>query len=485
MKYVLKNKNYHILIVLIFSAIIYFIGNAYLSITDPVESNYALTAKEMLLTKNYLSPQIFGHYWYDKPIFYYWELIVGFKLFGITNFGARFFSSLLALCNIFLIYRFVKAQTNHVIALVSAIIVSVSAEYWIIAKSLITDMTLGLYFNATLMSFYIGYIRHKSELKGYKQYYLLAYLASALAVLTKGPIGFLLPGLIILVYLAIRRDIRELFSLQIIPGLLLFLSLGGSWYYYMYITHGNDFINVFLGVHNWLRATVSEHPRFNVWYYYIPITIIALLPWSIILPKSIYSNRKNWFTNIPFHSFLAVWAGIVILFFTCMATKYSTYSFPALTPLTILIAVMCYKRINLIYKTAFVMGIAYIVLTFAVAVPQMKKASTPSISQFISQSISDDSILVQGSGRYRVSPTYYSGHEVYQLLGPNEVAPDPTTISWNAKDVMPFISINDLPTNKKIYLLVYGDDYLPDTINSDNLSLEYSNAEGTIYQLHR
>ena len=158
MKYVLKNKNYHILIVLIFSAIIYFIGNAYLSITDPVESNYALTAKEMLLTKNYLSPQIFGHYWYDKPIFYYWELIVGFKLFGITNFGARFFSSLLALCNIFLIYRFVKAQTNHVIALVSAIIVSVSAEYWIIAKSLITDMTLGLYFNATLMSFYIGYI---------------------------------------------------------------------------------------------------------------------------------------------------------------------------------------------------------------------------------------------------------------------------------------------------------------------------------------
>ncbi|MBS6247453.1 MAG: glycosyltransferase family 39 protein, partial [Veillonella sp.] len=60
MKYVLKNKNYHILIVLIFSAIIYFIGNAYLSITDPVESNYALTAREMLLTKNYLSPQIFG-----------------------------------------------------------------------------------------------------------------------------------------------------------------------------------------------------------------------------------------------------------------------------------------------------------------------------------------------------------------------------------------------------------------------------------------
>ena len=485
MKSILKNNDYHILIVIIFSAIVYFIGNSVLSITDPVESNYALTAKEMLQNHNYLSPQIFGHYWYDKPIFYYWELIVGFKLFGISNFGARFFSSLLALCNIYLIYRFVKSQTNHIIAITSAIVVSISAEYWIIAKAVITDMTLGLAFNATLMSFYIGYTRHKSGLQNYKRYYLLAYIASALAVLTKGPIGFLLPGLIILVYLVIRRDLRELLDLQILPGLLLLLTLGGSWYYYMYITHGNDFINVFLGVHNWLRATVSEHPQFNVWYYYIPITIIALLPWSILLPKLIYTNRKNWFTNVPFHSFLAVWAGTVILFFSCVATKYSTYSFPALTPLAILIAVMCYKRINLIYKTALIMGIAYIVLTFAVAAPQMKKASTPGISQFISQSISDDSILVQGNGRYRVSPTYYSGHEVYQLLGPNEVAPDPTTISWNAKDVMPFISINDLPTDKKIYLLVYDDDYLPDTINSDNLSLEYSNAEGTIYQLHR
>lgn len=253
----------------------------------------------------------------------------------------------------------------------------------------------------------------------------------------------------------------------------------------MYVTHGNDFINVFLGVHNWLRATVSEHPRFNVWYYYIPITIIALLPWSIILPKSIYNNRKNWFTNIPFHSFLAVWAGTVILFFTCMATKYSTYSFPALTPLAILMAVMCHERLALICKTALIMGISYIILIFTMAIPLMNKASTPDISQYISTSINDDAILIQGSGRYRVSPTYYSGHEVYQLLGPNEVAPDTTTISWNAKDVMPFISVNDLPTNKNIYLLIYDDDNLPDIINADNLSLVYSSTEGTIYQLHR
>ena len=61
MKQILLKEDYHIWIVLLFSAIIYFIGNSALSISDPVESNYALTAKEMLLQGNYLSPQIFNH----------------------------------------------------------------------------------------------------------------------------------------------------------------------------------------------------------------------------------------------------------------------------------------------------------------------------------------------------------------------------------------------------------------------------------------
>lgn len=484
MKYILKNRDYHILIVLILSALIYFIGNSWLSITDPIESNYALTAKEMLMNQNYLSPQIFDHYWYDKPIFYYWELIIGFKIFGISNFGARFFSGLIALCNIFLVFRFVKAQTNHIIAIVSAIIVSISVEYWIIAKSIITDMTLGLCFNAILMSFYMGYSQHKRQSPCYKYYYLLAYIASAIAVLTKGPIGFLLPGFIILVYLVIRRDIRELLNLQLIPGMAIFILVAGSWYYYMYAIHGDDFVNIFLGVHNWLRATVSEHPKFNVWYYYLPITIISLFPWSIILPKLIYNNRKIWFTNIPFHSFLAIWAGTVILFFSCMATKYSTYTFPALTPLAILMAIMCYHRISLICKVALAMSITYIMLTFTIAIPQTNKASSPAISQYISQYINDESIIVQGSGRYRVSPTYYSNHTVYKLIGSNEVAPDPSTISWNAKEVMPFISVNNLPTDKDVYLLIFGIDNFPTSLNQNQWSKIYSTTEGSIYQLH-
>ena len=82
------------------AALLLFLGNGQLWITDSVESNYALTAKEMLQTGDWVSPQIYGHYWYDKPIFFYWLTALGFKMFGFTEFGARFFPALLGMAGL-------------------------------------------------------------------------------------------------------------------------------------------------------------------------------------------------------------------------------------------------------------------------------------------------------------------------------------------------------------------------------------------------
>lgn len=90
----------------VMTAILCFVANHLLVITDPVESNYALTAKEMLASGDYVSPRIFGNYWYDKPIFFYWELIAAFKLFGINDFAARFFPALFGVAGVLLAYAF-------------------------------------------------------------------------------------------------------------------------------------------------------------------------------------------------------------------------------------------------------------------------------------------------------------------------------------------------------------------------------------------
>ena len=76
-------------------ALLFLAGNWLMAVTDSAESNYALTAKEMIQSGDWLSPRIYGHYWYDKPIFYYWELVLSFTLLGVNEWAARFPAALL------------------------------------------------------------------------------------------------------------------------------------------------------------------------------------------------------------------------------------------------------------------------------------------------------------------------------------------------------------------------------------------------------
>ncbi|WP_127058561.1 ArnT family glycosyltransferase [Veillonella ratti] len=264
--------------ILLLGVYLFFLGNWGIAITDPVESNYALTAKEMLQAGNYLSPQIYGNYWYDKPIFFYWEVIAAFKLFGVNEWAARFFPAVFGISGLLMTYWFTQKLFNRLTALVATVILGTSLEYWLISKTVITDMTLFVFFNAALIFFYLGYYFKK------RNYYYGAYFFAGLAVLTKGPIGLLLPGLIVVLFLVSQRDYKELLHMKWLGGIAIFVLTAGPWYYYMYSVHGMDFIDTFLGVHNVLRATVSEHPRDNVWYYYLGMFIIGFFPWVFTLP---------------------------------------------------------------------------------------------------------------------------------------------------------------------------------------------------------
>jgi len=109
------------------------------------------------------------------------------------------------------------------------------------------------------------------------------------------------------------------------------------WYLAMYYAHGAEFINTFLGVHNYLRATVSEHPKDNVFYYYIVVFLISMLPWAPLAVKAMLATRKNQDTrNSSLWLFSFIWIGVYFIFYSLMATKYLTYTFPILFPLAMI-----------------------------------------------------------------------------------------------------------------------------------------------------
>lgn len=305
-------------------------GSWLLPITDPVESNYALTAKEMVMSGNWISPQIYGVFWYDKPIMVYWLLSISYSLFGFTDLASRIPAAFCgALSTTLLIWYVRRILKDNVIAMWSGCMLAVSLEFWVISHAIITDSILLLFTIPTLLSAYIGITENS------KKHLTIAYVAAGLACLTKGPVGLVLPGILLVLWCLSMKSPKTILRLFPWQGLLAFFVVVLPWYGGMYLIHGSDFINEFLGLHNVLRATSSEHPEDNHIYYYLVLLPASLLPWAFL---SFYEMWKGWKERTNFYRFLMVWCWGTILFYTLMATKYVTYTYIAVVPAIILAA---------------------------------------------------------------------------------------------------------------------------------------------------
>ena len=506
------NKNYKVLLLFVVLAVVLLFGlNDLLSITDSVESNYALTAKEMVLSGDWMSPQIYGKYWYDKPIFFYWLTAFGFKIFGFNEFGARFFPALFGLGALGLTYWAGKKMYNERVGLYSAIILGSSIEFFLISKSIITDSVLFFFFNATLLFFYLGF-KEKN-----KNYYYGTYAFAALATLTKGPIGFLLPGLIIVLFMLITKNWKILKSAKLISGTALFLIIALPWYLYMYSVHGMAFIDVFLGTHNFLRAVVSEHPRDNVFYYYFAVNLLAFFPWIGFVPKvlkELFSKegRKNKLSSDKIY--LLIWVVTIFVFFQLMQTKYITYTYPLLFPLSLLVGEYLERKIEeikfagvLVYNAVFyclliglvvwfdlqktinVSTVFLVVLLLMTALTSVfleqlyfynnKKRIVTVLAGFamvfnymlisgvavdfsdlrsaksVAQAIEglkpyQNENVIYAYGRYPTSAVFYLGGEFDLLIKRENVEKfKPKAFSWSSKDVMPYYEIEKLAMKKE------------------------------------
>lgn len=493
------SKKYWLFLFLAASVIV-FSGNSVLYVTDNVESNYALTAKEMVLSGDWLSPQIYGRYWFDKPILFYWVTALGFKLFGFNEFGARFFPAIFGLGAIGLAAYGGTKLYNERVGWLSGFILLSSVEFFLISKSIITDAVLFLFFSATLLFFYLGY-KEKS-----KRYWYFMYVSAGLAVLTKGPIGVLLPGLVIVLFLLWKKEWRVLKYCHLFSGLLIFSVITLPWYAVMYHIHGSEFVSTFFGVHNYLRATVSEHPRDNVIYYYTMVNLLALFPWSLIIPWMIWKRiREHNYRFEEKEGFLLIWATVIFFFFQNMATKYITYTYPLLFPTAILIGyvfdkygdkclykgfiqlfgvflgllvgaawwcnyrgilsmramyllpislfigilgyyVVQYRRLAKFIGVGCVCLCFYLSLVYAVSIPFSEHRS----GKALGLNLKFNNITEAGAyGSYPTSTVFYSDAKIYKLIKRHDISSyTPHSMSWTSKNVMPYVALEDNKMNR-------------------------------------
>lgn len=310
-------------------------GGGILSLTNPDEVFYAQTAKEMAERSSWMTPYLFGEPQFEKPIFTYWLIRIGFALFGVTSFGARFFPAVWALLGVLGTYFLgLLGFGDRKKAFLAALVLMSSGLYFGLARTVFTDMFFSVFILLSLLSFYWAYNRSFCGC-GIVGFYFFA----ALAVLTKGPLGILLPLLTVLLFLTLRRQLGFFFSRSSFLGFCVFCIMALPWYIFMVKEYGRDFIAEFFYNDHIRRVLEAEHLANDRWYFY-PLSIVGcMFPWSLFLLfaliRFVGRLRKN---PSALEVFLACWISVIFVVFQTAHSKLVSYVVPLFPALALLAA---------------------------------------------------------------------------------------------------------------------------------------------------
>jgi 4-amino-4-deoxy-L-arabinose transferase-like glycosyltransferase len=355
-----------ILILFVLAAVLFIAGNGLLALTNDNEVFYAQTAKEMIQHHSWMTPYLFDRPQFEKPIFIYWFLRLGFLLFGVSSFGARFFPAVFAVLGVVSLYCLgLIGFKDRSKAFLAAIILMTCGMYIGLAKTVFTDMFFSVLVMLSLVFFFFAYTR-QAKTTGL----LFASIFAGLAVLTKGPLGLLIPFLAVIAFLLLKKDLKFLYRRTTLWAFLFFLLTVLPWYLLMAYKYGSTFINEFILNDNLRRAVEAQHGGHDTWYYYPSLIISGMLPWSLFVLAalfSIYAALKQ--KENSFYIFLVCWAGSVFLIFQAAHSKVANYIFPIFPPLALLTASFIRDILSQI-KYKFILYIILSVLSFFVlAIP--------------------------------------------------------------------------------------------------------------------
>jgi len=291
---------------------------------DPDEGRYAEIAREFWLTRDWLLPHLNLLPYLEKPPLGYWLTALSFTIFGQTELAARLPAAVSALAGMLTAYGLGRALWGPRVGVLGALVLGTAVGYVVLGRILTLDMTFALFLNLGIGLGYLAFSREAPRLWRY------AYAALALAVLTKGPVALVLAGLIWGIGAAVNRSsARGLIR----PGkwaLLAILTL--PWFIYVQWRYPEFFRFFVLEQHFGRYLTPAIHPE--PFYFYIPVLLGLLMPWTWLLPWTL-GGRERW--RDPDWRFLAIWAGVIVVFFSLSRGKLAPYILPALLPLAVML----------------------------------------------------------------------------------------------------------------------------------------------------
>ena len=339
-----------VLLLVAFCGFLFFYGLGAFGLLGADEPRYAQVAREMLDRRDWITPTLQGKPWLEKPALYYWQAMASYSVTqaflpvqedsgGATDRSARLPAAIDATLMIAAIYFFLRRFRSGSEE-DGALITAGSASVVAFARAAAMDMPLAATFTVALLGWYAW---HESA----KRIYLAAfYIFLALGTLAKGPVAPALAAVIVLVFAAAKRDWQAALRTLWIPGIALFLAVALPWYIAVQLRNP-EFFRFFILEHNLARFSQDAYHHRQPFWFYIPILLLSLMPWTLWLvlailerARLIWSEGKNAFAAAEdsWQLFLLIWLLVPVVFFSASHSKLPGYILPAIPAGSLLVS---------------------------------------------------------------------------------------------------------------------------------------------------
>ncbi|MBI5438295.1 MAG: glycosyltransferase family 39 protein [Nitrosomonadales bacterium] len=374
-------------LLLIAVALIWFANLEYRTLIKPDEGRYAEIPREMVASGDWVTPRLNDLKYFEKPPLQYWATATAYTLFGEHQWTSRLWTGLTGFAGILLVWFAGLRLFGRETAGYAALLLSSSLLYVMMGHINTLDMgvtfflTLGIA-GLSLSEQEYGSLQNRREqaIKASRNWMLVAWAALALAVLSKGLMGLVLPGAALFIYCIVQRDFSVLKRMHWLPGLAVFLAITVPWFLLVMKANPEFFERFFIYEH-YTRFTTKDLGRYQPWYYFIPILLAGALPWTVLMFDAMWRtlrSRKPPDTIFDAQRFLLIWAVFIYVFFSISGSKLPSYLLPMLPALALLMG----KRIAgmnvrvLFWQVAPVIPVLLLFMGLAANVDKL--ADTPS-----------------------------------------------------------------------------------------------------------
>ncbi len=318
----------------------WFCNIGYRKLVKADEGRYAEIPREMVASGDWLTPRLNGFKYFEKPALQYWATAAAFTLFGQQDWAARLWTALTGFLGILMAFYAAnricgppdgrpdyREEHDSSAGLLAALVLGSMGIYVFSGHFLTLDMGVAFFMSAAVFAVALAQ-RDDASATERRGFMLAGWAAMALAVLSKGLIGFVLPVAAVGAYILLHRDWRLLARLHLLSGLAVFFAIAAPWFVAVSLAN-DEFVQFFFVQEHFQRFLTKGHGRYQPAWYFIPILAMGATPWLVSLAAGYWKAwRAQPSRRFQPARFLAIWCAVVFLFFSASSSKLGSYILP-------------------------------------------------------------------------------------------------------------------------------------------------------------